>query len=313
MRALRGMAVLAALVCEGAAAIALMRGHGVPALLVHVVASGWTAALFHRCVFEGSARVGFALIFATAFFVPFLGALGLVVVCAVTPDGPTAPERDCVGTRIPRPPEMVDSPGPSDDRRPQGERQARIDALTALRGQSDPAAIAALRHAMEDRDEDVRLLAHAMLEARNRTVWREIEAATGALDRAPEEKLGSFHRRLASQYWEVAWLGLAQGECLDHALGTARRHAMAALEQDPCSASLHFLLGRIELRLGTPERAERALLRSRELGVPASIAAPYLAEAAFLRRRFDLVRNHLAQPARATPGGPAARVRRYWT
>jgi hypothetical protein len=311
---MRHVAVLAALVCDGVAAIALMRGYGVPALVVHVAASGWTAALFHRRAFEGPTAVGFALLFATAFFVPFLGTLGLAAVCAFTPGTTAAPEPDCVRTRIPRPPEMVDAASPSVDRQPAGERQKRIEALTTLRGRSDPAAIAALRQAMEDRDEDVRLLAHAMLEAKNRTAWREIDAANVALERAPEGKVGSFHRRLASQYWEVAWLGLAQGECLDHALGTARRHALAALEKDPRSASLHFLLGRIELRLGAPERAEQALLRSGELGLPANIVAPYLAETAFLRRRFDLVRSYLMQPAaRTTAGGPAARLRRYWT
>jgi len=312
LRPLRVIAVLLALVCEGIAGIALMRGFGIPALFVHVAASGWTAALFRRA-FEDHTHVGFALIFATAFFVPFLGTLGLVAVAASTPRGTTAPERDCVRTRIPRPPEMVDSPISPVGCRQAGERQARIEALTALRGRSDPAAIAALRQAMEDRDEDVRLLAHALLEAKNRAAWREIDAANGALDRAPQRRLGSIHRRLASQYWEVAWLGLAQGECLDHALGTARRHTMMALDQDPRSASLHLLLGRIELRLGAPERAEAALLRARDLGLPAGVAAPYLAEAAFLRRRFDLVRSHLAMPARATPGGAAARVRRYWT
>jgi polysaccharide biosynthesis protein PelE len=312
LRPFRDIAVLATIVCEGAAGVALMRGFGIPALLVHVAASGWTAVLFQRA-FEDRTRVGFALIFATAFLVPFLGTLGLVAVAALTPRATTVPERDCVPTRIPRPPEIVDPPSLSVGHRQPGERQARIEALTTLRGRSDPGAIAALRDAMEDRDEDVRLLAHALLEAKNRAASREIDAANGALDRAPQRQLGSLHRRLASQYWEVAWLGLAQGECLDHALGTARRHAMAALEQDPRSASLHFLLGRIELRLGAPERAERALLRSRDLGLPASIAAPYLAEAAFLRRRFDLVRSHLALPARATPGGAVARVRRYWT
>jgi len=313
LRPLRDIAVLAALVCEAVASIALMRGFGIPALLVHVAASGATAALLHRRAFEGPTRVGFALIFATAFLVPFLGALGLVVVAALTPRGATVPERDCVRTRIPRPPEMVDSPSLPAGRGQPGVRQARIEALTALRGRSDPAAIAALRHAMEDRDEDVRLLAHALLEAKNRAAWREIDAANGALDRAPQPQRGHIHRRLASQYWEVAWLGLAQGECLDHALGTARRHAMMALQEDPRSASLHLLLGRIGLRLGAPERAEASLLQARDLGLPAGVAAPYLAEAAFLRRRFDLVRSHLTMPAQATPGGASARVRRYWT
>jgi len=288
LRPLRDIAVVAALFCEGVAGVALMRGFGIPALLVHVAASGWTAALFQRA-FEGRRRGGFALIFATAFFVPFLGTLGLVAVAALTPRGTTAPERDCVSTRIPRPPEMVDSWSlPIGGRQP-GERQARIEALTALRGRSDPATIAALRHAMEDRDEDVRLLAHALLEAKNRAAWREIDAANGALDRAPQRQLASIHRRLASQYWEVAWLGLAQGE-----LNRKRRAVLAP---------------GFELVWDPPGRARGLVQHAGD----EDGAAPYLAEAAFLRRRFDLVRSHLSLPARSAPGGAAARVRRYWT
>jgi hypothetical protein len=295
-------AVLATVICEGVAAVAWMRGGGAPVLVLHVAACAWIATLLHRRVFDGSATVAFALIFSTTFFVPFLGELGLLAVATLARSWDTAPEPECVRTRIPRPPQSLEPPG---------ERQTRIEALTALGGRSDPAAIAALRRAMQDRDEDVRLLAHALLESKSRVAWRDIAAANELLLRAPGRAV-ALRRRLACLYWEVAWLGLAQGECLDHALVMARQHALAGLEHDPRSAPLHLLLGRIELRLGAPERAELALLKSNELGFLASATAPYLAEAAFLRRRFDRVRSHLAGP-RVASGGAAAQVRRFWT
>jgi hypothetical protein len=123
---------------------------------------------------------------------------------------------------------------------------------------------------------------------------------------------GAIHRQLAVRHWDVAWLGLVQGECLEHALHAAREHACAALDRDPRSPSLHFLLGRIELRSRGAERAEASLVRARELGMPAAVVRPYLAEAAFQRRRFDQVRACFAEGG---PGGPAGAepMRRYWT
>ena len=76
---------------------------------------------------------------------------------------------------------------------------------------------------------------------------------------------------------------------------------------------MHFLLGRIELRLNAPDPAEQALIRSRELGMPAGVVRPYLAEAAFLRRQFDLVRARFREGGAFGSGGAAARMRRYWT
>jgi hypothetical protein len=193
-----------------------------------------------------------------------------------------------------------------------GGRQVRLQALTAIRRRTDPGSVALLRRALEDPEEDVRLLAHSLLESKSRAAYRGIDEATRALEGATPERRGPLHRRLAAQHWELAWLGLAEGECLGHALESARRHILAALEKDANSASLHFLLGRIDLRLGAAEKAEGALLRAGELGLPEGIVRPYLAESAFLQRRFDVVRRHLEQAAPPGASETVDRVRRYW-
>lgn len=313
MRTLRDLALFAVAGCEATSAVALLRGYGLGAFFIHVAACGCAAALLHRRALAGPAPWSFALIFASTLFVPFLGLLGAIAVALVTPSAAAGREPACVRTRIPRPSPAVAPRCPSQVSRLSNPRRARIEALTALRNRSDPEAVVLLRRALADSDEDVRLLAHALLESKNRTACRGIDDASRELEGAPEEQRGAIHRRLASRYWELAWLGLVHGECLDHALATARGHALAALERNPQSASIHFLLGRIELRLGAGERAELALIRARELGLPRGVVAPYLAEAAFLRRRFDRVRSYLAEPGAAQPSGAAARVRRYWT
>jgi len=309
VKPLRDMALFAVAACEATSAVALLRGSGIAALVLHVAACGCAAAVLHRRFLDGAPQWSFALVFATTFFVPLLGALGVIGVALVTPSAPS-PEPACIHTRIPRPGEARP---PSDARLASSSPQGRIEALTALRNRSDPEAVVLLRRALADSDEDVRLLAHALLESKNRAACRGIDDASRELEVAPEGRRSAIHRRLASRYWELAWLGLVEGECLGHALATARDHTLAALERDPRSASLHFLLGRIELRLGAPERAEPALLHARELGLPAGVVAPYLAETAFLERRFDRVRSYLAEGGSVVPVGAAARVRRYWT
>ena len=76
-------------------------------------------------------------------------------------------------------------------------------------------------------------------------------------------------------------------------------------------ASLALMVARIELRRGNPAAAESALTRAASLGLPAAIAAPYSAEAAFLLRRFDRVRHRLA--AAPDAGAAVDRLRRFWS
>jgi hypothetical protein len=305
------MAAFAAGACQGVAVIAIARGFALPGVVLHLAASAIAAALLHRRVLAGPQAWSFALLSASFVFLPVLGVLGLLAVAWSGTATRDAADVDCQETRIPRPPGRDAAPRTKDAT--QTPRQARVEELGALRRRSDPGAVEVLHRALEDADEDVRLLAHALLESKNRAACRSIEQSEQELLQAPQNRRGQVHRRLARQYWDLAWLGLVQGECLEHALGGARQHARAALEQEPSSASLHFLLGRIELRLNAPDPAEQALIRSRELGMPAGVVRPYLAEAAFLRRQFDLVRARFREGGAFGSGGAAARMRRYWT
>jgi polysaccharide biosynthesis protein PelE len=271
---------------------------------LHFLTSACAAGLLHRKLLSGPSAWSFALLFSAALFVPVLGLVGMAAVALCAPRDEPAPEPDCILTRIPRP------PGPANEPRDgfHADRKARIDALAALRGRTDPLAVELLRRGLRDREEDVRLLAHSLLESKSRAAWRAIDETSRSLQDAAPSRQGALHQRLAFQHWEVARLGLVQGECLAHALASARGHALSALEKDPASHPVHLLLGQIELRLENPARAEAALVRACELGVSRAVAAPYLAEAAFLRRRFDLVRARLAD----AQGSAVAQVRRYW-
>ena len=307
------LAALAAAGLEGMAALAALRGAWTLALALHAASCGCLAASIHRRLLDGPAGRSFALVFAATLLLPVLGALGLAAVALTTPPAPSSSGPDLVRTRVPGPPQVGAGAAPpragSAASRTRG-REARLAAVAEARGHGDPTTIARLRRALGDPDEEVRLLAHAVLESKSRTAYRRIHHAARALEAAPPFRRSALQRELALEHWELAWLGLVEGESLDQALGAARRHARAALDGQPRSASLHLLLGRIALRRGDPGEAESELLRAAELGLPVALLAPYLAEAAFLARRLDLVRRRLAGAAAAFE--TVERVRRYW-
>lgn len=299
-------------VLEAVAVIAALRG-GAPAALAAVAAHlgaccGLSFGLRRRLA---PGRAGWSLLLGLTLFLPVLGALGLAATALVRPS-PAAPRLpELVRTRIPGLQDTAAAAGLSLEPAASWPRAAQV---AAARGRSDPGAIAMLRRAIGDPDEDLRLVAHAVLESKSRAADRRIHQATRALEAAPPASRSALHRRLALEHWELAWLGLAQGECLGRVLEEARRHCRLALEDAGGAgrASLLFLLGRVELRLGDPEGADAALERAEHLGMPRGVVRPYRAEAAFLGRRFDRVREHLAAvPASASPA--VERLRRYWS
>jgi hypothetical protein len=287
---------------DALAVLAAMRGENALALAVHGMACAALAHGLHRRFGGGAAA--WTLVFLLSLFLPVAGAVGLVTAAWVKSVPDDSPGPELIRTRVPGALEAI---APAPESRDAGEQVA------AARGQSFPASIALLRRALGNPNEDVRLIAHAVLESKSRAAYRGIHEATAALEAAPAERRAVLHQRLAAQHWELVWLGLADGESLDPVLETARSHALDALQADPDRASLHFLLARIELRRGSPRNAEAALLRAVQLGLPRATAQPYLAESAFLARRFERLRQHLAAWVPDRGNTAMDRVRRYWT
>ena len=288
---------------EALAAAAAMAGRDALASGLHAASCAVLAFALHRRPFDGS------FVFALALFLPVVGLAGISLVARVRSGAANARAAELVRTPIPGAADALAAA----ERSPKALDTAPMSIrVAAARGRNDPGSIALLRRALADADEDVRLVAHAVLEAKSRTAYRDIHRAESALERATPESAGALHRRLANGYWELAWLGLAQGESLGPVLQKARHHALAALSGCEGHAGLQLLLGRIELKLGEAERAEAALAEAVRRGVPESVAAPYLAEAAFLRRAFDRVRRLLSPGAIPGSNPTLHRIARYW-
>lgn len=198
--------------------------------------------------------------------------------------------------------------------------EERVRAVMALRHMDARRAVPLLRQAFAHESEDVRLLAFAILERREKRLRARIQAAESQLKRAtsepttaPSERAARWHRRLGRDHWELVYGGFVSGDLEPAVLGKAREHLerAVALEPDP---GLLGLLGRICLRQRDPAGARVWLARASEAGASPARLAPWLAEAAWQDRRFGEVATILRSVPRAALRRPELdAVASFWT
>lgn len=182
----------------------------------------------------------------------------------------------------------------------------RMKAVMQLRRMNAREALPLLRLALGDKDEDIRLLSFAILERREKSLRRRIDAALARLEngspnnsaRLSIDEQVVLERGLAQDYWELVYCGFVNTAIAEATLSSAAAHALSALALRADSGTA-LLLGRIELRRARPLQAEKALARAESLGIAAATTAPLYAEAAFLMRRFSRIPALLARAGQA--------------
>lgn len=261
-------------------------------------------------------------IFSLAFFVPVLGAIG--VAAAVfpalymprsqkeqawdsmgVPDLPFRPQERSIDL-------MFQDGGLQDVLRHAPTAQKRVTALFATRRMPSKDSIPILKLALRDPADDVRLLAYSMLDRQESDINHRIQVSLQQLDGAIGTHKAAIHATLARWYWELAYLGLAQGSVLEHVLKQAREHVNDALALGADDDS-HLLAGRIAMELGDLDLAERHLLGAEADGIDVEKLLPYRAEIAFARGEFAAVAEQLRQlPEDVLQRPPFAALARYW-
>jgi len=189
----------------------------------------------------------------------------------------------------------------------------RVQAIMSLRRVDTRHVVPILRHALRDPDDEVRLLAYAMLDRRDEAIQRRLRDAFERLTGAPDAERSGLHRAIAENYWELVHSGLSAGEVATRALESAAYHAAESSALEP-HVSTFLLESRAQLRLGRVPAAERALDAALRAGAAPTSVLPLLAEIAFRTRRFDLVRHCLLSLDTGTGGRPKiGSVQRFWT
>lgn len=261
-------------------------------------------------------------IFSLAFFVPLIGAIG--VAAAVFP-ALYMPRKhhektwDSMGVPdLPfRPQEkrrdlMFNDGGLQDVLRHAPSAEKRVTALFATRRMPGKDSIPILKLALRDPSDDVRLLAYSMLDQQESKINQRIETTLQQLAAAEEGQKAALHATLARWYWELAYLGLAQGSVLSHVLNQAREHADTALALG-ASEDTHLLAGRIAMELGQLDVAEAHLSSAEAAGIDVEKLLPFRAEIAFVQGQYEAIPGHLAElPEEILQRPPFAALARYW-
>lgn len=273
----------------------------------HAGASALLAVVLQRLLpapYREPRATGLLCLFSIGFFIPFLGALGLftstLLALYLPKKTQVTPWEVTLSPELPYRPLLI-SPQPLYSEggiaavlRHAANPDKRLQAVMATRQMRDQEAIPILRLALKDAVDDVRLLAYSMLSNKEHLINGRIKEQLSRLQRETDPALRTqLHHHIAQDYWELAWLGLAEGEVLIHVLNTAREHVEAALETRTGAPGLHFLQGCILLRQGDVKGARAAFIKAQSVGMPEVEVLPYLAEVAFRERRFQDVRAAL--------------------
>ena len=169
----------------------------------------------------------------------------------------------------------------------------RLHAIMAVRQLPDREAVPILRMALRDLADDVRLFAYSLLDRKESEISRIIDELRARLRR--EDDNAVVHARLAEQFWELSYLGLALGEVDRHTLEQAWTHAGEGLASPDEAAAMYFLRGRIALRQNNLPVAELCFAYALAAGMESADIAPYQAEVAYREGRFAEVPDLLQQ------------------
>lgn len=186
--------------------------------------------------------------------------------------------------------------------------ERRLLAVSAIHYFPRNQAIPLLKVALKDLSDDVRLLAYSSLE----TIEAEINSAIGLCKKQLDKnKTASKAAEIGHQYWELCYLGIAEGSLLNHYLREAKNYLNISNKIES-SGSNDLLLGRILLKQNDHENAEQYFEQALDAGILNYQVTPYLAECAFQNGDYKKVKTLVASfPDHK--GSKLSQIKEHWS
>lgn len=290
---------------------------------MHLTASVCIALLLTMSLprhYEG--RGSTALFFSFSFCIPLFGASGMIL-ALIYFSRMTGQRSRAEFSTIPVPgfmeeggysaPVMGEGGAWSRLRNSRAPRDLRLKALLSVGSISGGNSSRLLQLATGDLDDEIRMLAFALYDTREKEISSSITEALAALKSAErDEEKGEICRRIAFSYWEIVYNELARDELRAFFLSQAHHYALRAVEYAGAEPALTALLGRIYLMRGEMDLAEASAHEALQQGAHPDRILPYLAELAFARHDYEAVRGIFTRDPslRHKPG--IGNVVRFW-
>ncbi len=170
----------------------------------------------------------------------------------------------------------------------------KIDALLAINSIPGKRKGKIIRDTLYDEEDELRLLAFSLLDAKEKEISKEIFALRHQVQKKPNSRAnGPFYKKLALLSWELAYHELSQADMLNYNLTAAYQYAQKALKLEKQDPSLYLLIAKIKLAQHDFLEAMDALQKAQSLNVPPSKTVPYLAEIYFHQRNWKKLREIL--------------------
>jgi|GEM_PF-1210199 len=190
------------------------------------------------------------------------------------------------------------------------DRNRRQQAISVCRNLPNRQAVPILRSALDDPADEIRLSAYATLNTIEGNLEHQLIQIQEAIEEGDTD--GELHEEAAKLYWEFSYLNLASRSIETLILGKAISTLDIALQRRP-TAQRYLLHARAYLALKCYDEAESALRNAEVLGIDADDSAPWWAELAFQRGRFNEVASSLRRISAEAGGSPVMRpVLEYW-
>jgi hypothetical protein len=271
----------------------------------HFVASVVAAYIFPRIIipeqYEAHRKNGF-FFFMMVFYLPVLGLTGLILAMPLVARGSFIKSTGSISpVRVNKirdlPSETAGSDGQSVsshslyDLYGSRDPDRRLQAVYATLKLNDRDAIPLLRMALGDATDDIRLLAYALLDRKEYRLSKHIEQSKRDLEKQETSMRKQLCRQIANDYWELAHLGLVQGEARNYVLGMAYKYIELSLICSPQDSGLLFQYAQILLRLGKYQEALEEFKKAEMLGMEFICLQTYYAEIAFYTGRYQEVKQ----------------------
>lgn len=295
-------------------------------LLLHIIASVIAACgcMYVRIAYDDHKSVRFMLYFTMIVLIPGFGLFGVYVSVLHALLYPKK-QRDVLWKDIPVP-ELPYKPVIVGAHPTYGEgglfsviqsardTQRRVDAVIAARQINDKMAVPLLQEALKDPEDDVRLFAYAVLDAKTTSITDRIASLLPEAETVKGDAKARIYYALAQNYWELSFLGLATGNTLEFVLNEAEKFANQASDLGWAGSDIEFLIGRICLRQGKYLEAKKYFNSSLENGALESAILPFLAEIFYEMKELGEVRAMLDRLNKSCDGNsPIPAVVKSWS